>query len=207
MTDQPTPPLHEQVRTLEGQRDRYRDQLPDGYFRFMDLDFAARRGFPASPTDGDKHTARDRSVWRFDGEQWELREYAPDPAGLIEQVRTLEADLVMCREQLAQETDLGPDSLVKCTRSTDLARRVLGEMDELKAAVQDRDDALADVRRGAKEARADLAKARNVIEQVREHLWKSGPFIASDGEWSYRMVSREELLAILADEAERGEGS
>ena len=45
------------------------------------------------------------------------------------------------------------------------------------------------------------------IEQVREHLWKSGPFIASDGEWSYRMVSREELLAILADEAERGEGS
>lgn len=47
---------------------------------------------------------------------------------------------------------------------------------------------------------ADLAKARNVIEEVREHLWKSGPFIASDGEWSYRMVSREELLAILADE-------
>lgn len=48
--------------------------------------------------------------------------------------------------------------------------------------------------------RADLAKARTVIERAREHLWKSGPFIASDGEWSYRMVSREELLAILAGE-------
>lgn len=105
MTDQPTPPLHEQVRALEQQCDRYRDHVPDGYFHFMDVDFAERRGFPASPNEGDDHTGRDGSGWHFTGEHWELHAYAPHPLKLIEQVRTLEADLVMCREQLAQETE------------------------------------------------------------------------------------------------------
>lgn len=105
MTDQPTPPLHEQVRGLERQRDRYREHVPDGYFRFMDVHFAEDRGFPEAPTEGDKHTARDGSEWYYNGATWELYAYAPDPVELIQQVRTLESDLVMCREQLAQETE------------------------------------------------------------------------------------------------------
>lgn len=74
---------------------------------------------------------------------------------------------------------------------------LLDEMSEVQAEVQDRDDALVDVRNGLKAARADFAKARNVIERARVYAVNS-PRISRAGE--------ADLLAILA-EAERGEGS
>lgn len=130
MTDQP--PLHEQVRELERQRDRYRDHVPDGYFHFMDVHFAEDRGFPEAPAEGDKHTARDGSEWHYDGAKWELHTYAPDPVKLIEQVRTLEADLVMCREQLAQESERAEEAVKEATspgsplvQQADTYRRIL----------------------------------------------------------------------------------
>ena len=74
---------------------------------------------------------------------------------------------------------------------------LLDEMSEVQAEVQDRDDALVDVRNGLKAARVDFAKARNVIEQVRDYAVNSSRI---------SRAAETDLLAIL-DEAERGEGS
>lgn len=113
---------------------------------------------------------------------------------------------------------------------------LLDEMSEVQAEVQDRDDALVDVRNGLKAARADDAKARNVIERVRAmlevasdqlhdaahgigeysdaHEWleyaaemvRYGHLIADGNEEQVPERYRQKVARIL-DEAERGEGS
>lgn len=54
---------------------------PAGWYRTMDRGFAVEHfGFPALPRRGERHTARDGSVWEFaltGSDWWELAEYRP----------------------------------------------------------------------------------------------------------------------------------
>lgn len=70
---------------LEARRaDRYYRGLSTGWFRTMEPEFAADRGFPNAPAEGAKHRAEDGSFWRFTGALWEIHEYAPgDVVALI----------------------------------------------------------------------------------------------------------------------------
>ncbi|MGC5249604.1 hypothetical protein ACPXB3_22080 [Gordonia sp. DT219] len=64
--------LRAELEQAKADRDRYRQALPPGYWKRISVpNEAARFGFPADPSDADKHITFDGSVWAFDFTGWE----------------------------------------------------------------------------------------------------------------------------------------
>ena len=95
------------VRQLKAMDETYRKALPAGYWRTISVpEFAAHHGFPADPDLDDQHTARDGSQWTFDGDRWELREYAPDNlAQLLDAARAAQEAAEREVQRLTEERD------------------------------------------------------------------------------------------------------
>lgn len=108
------------------------------------------------------------------------------------------ADLVACREQLRQESGRADREAAEASSLRDEVDWLTRERDAWQHPSTCNTDPLAI--RHVSDLLADLAKARNVIEQVRDYLENDcGPFVAADGFPSFRGADRSRLLAILAD--------
>lgn len=63
------------------------------------------------------------------------------------------------------------DDLMKHWYTHPIAKELRDEVVRLRAEVQDRDDALSDVRSAVRDLRADLAEARDVVDELTDVLY------------------------------------
>ena len=125
------------VHQLQATSERYRKALPAGYWRTISVpEFAAHHGFPTDSNLDDQRTARDWSQWTFNGDNWELCEYARDDlAQLFHDARAAQEAAEREVQRLTKERDEAPD-----TSPADPARLIRDERHpHIRGACNERD--------------------------------------------------------------------
>lgn len=119
-------------------RDHYRQALPVGHWKTVSATYAATHyGFPPTPDTGDLHTARDGSVWMFNGDvtvatgAWSLSEPG------VEDVSALVVELTETERERQKAVALERDTAERAQRERVASDRLVDTMDEDFRALRD----------------------------------------------------------------------